>query len=149
MYFLAIFWHNTAISHLVLGPRITAPITTVLTHWGPDKMGAIFQTTFSNACSWMKMNKFLLRFLWSLFPWVQFTHWGWVNVPPLARIMLLGPRQAIIWTSAGILLIQTLGTNWSEILWEIYTFSFKKMRLKVSSAKWRPFWLGPNVLTIF
>ena len=32
-----------------------------------------------------------------------------------------------------------LGTNFSEILIEILTFSFKKMRLKVSSAKWRPF----------
>ena len=29
-----------------------------LTHWGRDKMAAIFQTTFSNAFSWMKMHKF-------------------------------------------------------------------------------------------
>ena len=58
-----------------------------------------------------------------------------------------GRRQAIIWTNAGILLIGPLGTNFSEILIEIYTFSFKKMRLKGSSAKWRPFCLGLNVLT--
>ena len=31
-------------------------------------------------------------------------------------------RQAIIWTNAGILLIQNLGTNFSEILIEILTF---------------------------
>ena len=44
-------------------------------------------------------------------------------------------RQAIILTNAGILLIRTLGTNFSEILNEIHAFSFKKMHLKVSSAK--------------
>ena len=46
-----------------------------------------------------------------------------------------GRRQAIIWTNAGILLIGTLGTNFSEILIEIGIFSFKKMGLNVSSAK--------------
>ena len=38
-----------------------------------------------------------------------------------------GRRQAIIYTNAGILLIRTLGTNFSEILSKINTFSFKKM----------------------
>ena len=57
-----------------------------------------------------------------------------------------GRRQAIIWNNAGILLIGPLGTNFSEILIEMLTFSFKKMWLKVSSAKWRPFCLGLNVL---
>ena len=59
-----------------------------------------------------------------------------------------GRRQAIIWTNAGILLIGNLWTNFSEILIEIQTFSLKKMRLKVSSAKRRPFCLGLNVLTL-
>ena len=31
-----------------------------------EKMAAIFQTTFSNAFSWMKMHEFRLRFHWSL-----------------------------------------------------------------------------------
>ena len=57
-----------------------------------------------------------------------------------------GWRQAIIWSNAGILLIGPLATNFNEILTEILTFSFKKMRLKVSSAKWRPSCLGLNVL---
>ena len=35
-----------------------------------------------------------------------------------------GRRQAIFWTNAGILLIASLGTNFSEILIEIHTFSF-------------------------
>ena len=55
-----------------------------------------------------------------------------------------GRRQAIIWTNAGIVLIGPLGTNSSEILIDIYTFSFKKMHLKMTSGKWRPFCLGPN-----
>ena len=58
-----------------------------------------------------------------------------------------GQRQAIIWTNAIILLIRTLGTNFSEILSEIQTFSFKKTNLKISSGKWRPFCLGLKVLT--
>ena len=57
-------------------------------------------------------------------------------------------HQAIIWTNARLLLIGPLGTNFSQIIIEILTFSFKKMRLKVSSAKWRPFCLGLNVLII-
>ena len=59
-----------------------------------------------------------------------------------------GRRQAIIWTNVGILLIGLLGTNFSEMLIEIHTFSFKKIHLKMSSGKWRPFCLGLNVLTI-
>ena len=41
-------------------------------------MAAIFQTTFSNAFSWMKMYKFRWEFHWSLFPGFQLTifqHW--------------------------------------------------------------------------
>ena len=55
-------------------------------------------------------------------------------------------RQAIIGTNAEMLLIRTLGTNFSEILGEIHSFSFSKMHLKMSSAKWRLFGLGLNEL---
>ena len=58
-----------------------------------------------------------------------------------------GRRQAITWTNAGILLTGPLGTNFSEIVSEIQSSSFKKMHLKMSSVKWRPFCLGLNVLT--
>ena len=87
--------------------------------------------------------------------WEQYlTHWGRVTHICVNNPTIIGSdnglspsrRQAIIWTNAGILLIETLGTNFSEILIEILTFSFKKMRLKVSSAKRRPFCLGLNVL---
>ena len=57
-------------------------------------------------------------------------------------------HQAIIWTNAGISLIRTLGTNLSEILSKIYTFSFKEMHFKKSSANWQPFCPSLNVLII-
>ena len=57
-----------------------------------------------------------------------------------------GRHQAIIWTNDGILLIGPVGTNFSENRSKIHTFSFKKMHLKTSSAKWRPFCLGLDVL---
>ena len=82
------------------------------------------------------------------------THWGRVTHIWVSQLTTIGSdnglspsrRQAIIWTNAGILLIRPLGTNVNEMLIEILTFSFMKMRLKVSSAKWRPFCLGLNVL---
>ena len=82
------------------------------------------------------------------------THWGRVTHIRVVKITIIGSdnglspgrRQAIIWTNAGILLIGPLGTNFIKILIGIQTFSFKKMHLKMSSAKWRPFCLGLNVL---
>ena len=82
------------------------------------------------------------------------THWGRETHICVGKLTIIasdnglspGRRQAIIWTNAGILLIGPLGTNFNEILIEIHTFSFKKMHLKMSSAKWRPFCLGLNVL---
>ena len=56
-------------------------------------------------------------------------------------------RQAINWTNAGKLLLWHLGTNSSEIVIEIHTFSVKYKSLKLSSVNWRPFCLGFNVLT--
>ena len=50
-------------------------------------------------------------------------------------------RQAIIWTNAGVLLI---GTNFSEILIKIQTFSFRKRHMKMSSAKWLQFLSWPH-----
>ena len=43
-------------------------------------------------------------------------------------------------------LIGAWGTNFSDIVIKIRTFSFEKMHLKMSSAKWRPFCQGLNVL---
>ena len=60
----------------------------------------------------------------------ELTHWG--------------GRHAIIWTSAGILLVGPLGTYLNEVLIKIQQFSFKKMHLKMLSAKsilFRPQWV--------
>ena len=83
------------------------------------------------------------------------THWGRLTHLCVSKLTIIssdnglapGRRQTIIWTNDGILLIGPLGTNLSEILIGIQAFSFKKMHLKMSSAKWRPFCLGLNVLT--
>ena len=82
------------------------------------------------------------------------THWGRVTHICVGKLAVIvsdnglspGRRQAIIGTNGGILLIGPLGTNFSEIVIGIQTFSFKKMYLKMSSAKWRPFCLGLNEL---
>ena len=81
------------------------------------------------------------------------THWGRVTHICVSKLTIIGSdnglsperHQAIIWTNAGKLLIGPFWTNFSEISIGILIFSFKKMRLKVSSAKRRPFCLGPNV----
>ena len=57
-------------------------------------------------------------------------------------------RQGIIWTKAVVLLMWNLGTNFSDILSNIHTFSFKKIHLKTSSVKWCPFCLGLNEFMI-
>ena len=85
-----------------------------------------------------------------------FTHWGQVTHICVNKVTAIGSdnglsrgrRQAIIWTNAGILLLGHVGTNFSEILTEIHTFSLKKKHFKMSSAKWRPFYLGLNALRI-
>ena len=82
------------------------------------------------------------------------THWGRVAHICVSKLTIIGSdnglspgrRQAIIWTNAGIVLIGPLGTNFSESLIEIQTFSLNKIRLKMSSAKCCSFCLGLNVL---
>ena len=86
---------------------------------------------------------------------IHLTHWGQVMHICISKLIIIGSDnglspgrpQAIIGTNAGILSIGPIGTNFSEILIEIDTFSFKKVRLKMLSGKWRPFCFGLNVLT--
>ena len=88
----------------------------------------------------------------SLFTWLL-NHWGWVTHICISTLIIIGSdnglspirRQAIISTNAGLLLIRPLETNFSEILIEIHTFSFKKIHMEMF-AKWQPFCLGLNVL---
>ena len=62
----------------------------LLTHFGADKMATIFQTTLSNAFSWMKMYEFLLKVHWDLFLRVLLTifqHWfrWWLGTDQATR----------------------------------------------------------------
>ena len=80
---------------------------------------------------------------------VMLSHWNRVkHIIIIVSDNGLSParRRSIIWTNAGILLIGLLGIHFKEILVETI-FSFKKMHLKMASAKWRLFRLGLNVLT--
>ena len=82
------------------------------------------------------------------------THWGRGTHICVSKLTIIGSdnglspgrRQAIIWTNAGILLIRPSETNFNEMFIEILAFSLMEMCLKVSSAKWRPFHLGLNVI---
>ena len=94
---------------------------------------------------------------WNGCKWVEtLTHWGRVMHICVSKFSILGSdndlspgwRQAIICTNAGLLLIGPLWTDFNGILTKIHTFSFKKMHLKRSSGKWRPFCLSLNVLTL-
>ena len=85
--------------------------------------------------------------IWSLTQWGRVMH---ICVCKLIIIgsdsgLLSGQRQTIIWTNPGML-IGPLVTNFSEILIVILTFSVKKIHLKMSSGKRRPFRLGINLL---
>ena len=120
---------------------------------------------FANSCHMFALSGGILwpwgDFSWQRNGWAEFwwvleylTHWGRVTHICVSKLTIIGSdnglspdrRQAITWTNVGILLIGPLGTNFSEILIKILTFSFKKMRMKVPSAKRRPFCLGLNVL---
>ena len=82
-------------------------------------------------------------------------HWGRVTHICVGNLIIIGSDnglslcrcQAIIWTNAGMLLIRTLGTHFSEMFIKMHTFSCKKMHLKMSSGKCRPFSLGLIVST--
>ena len=67
------------------------------------------------------------------------THWSQVTHICAKKLTTIGSdnglvpggRQAITHTNAGILLISILGTNFSEILIKVNTFSFTKIQLKM------------------
>ena len=81
------------------------------------------------------------------------THWGrlaymsrYTNIVGSDNGLSPGRHQANIGNNAVILLIRPLGKN--KFLIEIHTFTFKKMNVEMSSAKWWPFCLGLNVFNL-
>ena len=102
-------------------------------------------------------NKNLIRnqsIIWTNLGFNVLTHWGRVTHICVSKLTIIGSdnglspdrRQAIIWINARILSIGPLGTHYSEIIIEIYKFSFKKMHLKMLSGKRLPSCLSINVL---
>ena len=83
------------------------------------------------------------------------THSGRVTHICVAKLTIIGsdnglsPRrcQAINSTNAAILIIVSLGTNFSEILNEIKASLLKEICLKMSAAKCCPFRVDLNVFT--
>ena len=102
----------------------------------------------------MVISKYIIYVRIAMLQLMALTHWGQVTHICVSELTVIGSdsglspgwHQAIIWNNAGILLNRTLGTNFSEILGKIHSFSFKKMHLKMSSAKGRLFSLGLNEL---
>ena len=113
---------------------------------------------------WLTINKFFgihliinlpeTLAIWACEIITLLTRWGRVTHICVGKLTIISSdnglsperRQVIIWTNAGVLLIWPLGTNFSEILIEIQTFSLKEIRLEMSSAKWRLFGVGLNKL---
>ena len=79
-----------------------------LTHWGQDKMAAIFQTTFLNAFSWMKIYEFQLKFHWNKGPinnipaFVQVMAWRRPGDKPLSDPMMVKFTKAYMRHSASM-----------------------------------------------
>ena len=102
---------------------------------------SVYSTVYLDADQRKHQSSASLAFVWGIH------RDRWI---PRTKGQLRGKCSHLMTSScAGILLIRPLGTNFSEFLVEILIVSFKKMRLKVSSAKWRLFRLGLNVLTLF
>ena len=72
----------------------------------------------------------------ALFNWGRVTHIydGNRNIIDSDSGLSPGQHQAIIYTNADILLIGPLGTDFSEIVLLIYTFSFKKIHFVYEMA---------------
>ena len=87
----------------------------------------------------------------------ELTHWGRVTHICISKLTIVGSdnglspgrRQAIIWTNNGILLIGPLGTHFSEILIEIYTYSFKKNEYENVIWKTMAILSGPQCVQVF
>ena len=131
---------------------------TGLCEGNPPATGGFLSQRASNAekASHLMTSSYEHKMMWSShFKTVAHAHWGRVTHIWVSKLttsasdnsLSLGRRQPIIWTNAGILLIETLWTKLNEILNEIHRFSFMKRHLKMSSAKWLPFCLDLNVLT--
>ena len=86
--------HNRS---LCICAAVSRLLPTQLSHWDQDKMDAIFQTTFSNAFSWMKIYEFRLSepTLVSLLTHICVTRPQWVKTRH--RIFWINAKAERIW----------------------------------------------------
>ena len=92
-------------------------------------MAAIFQTTYSNAFSWMKMHEFRLRFHWSLFPkgpinkisaLVQIMTWRRSGDKPLSEPMMVSLLTHICVTRPQWVNVGLENCLWPERGWNFH-----------------------------
>ena len=116
-------------------PRLSAIIFCSIT----EATGAHFSETLGNQNSRKKWNDFFVLKHCG----IHLNNWGRVTHICVGKIIVIGSdyglspgrRQAISWTSAGILLIGTSGTNFSR---NSHIF-IQENAFKTSSAEWRLF----------
>ena len=158
---ISIYWHHDIFIYLC-GIRVEKPsyYTTCLRGW---RQALTKMNTTRNVIRLLLVFIKPISNYWKLGDWRRFyticfelhililNHWGKATHICVSKLIIIGSnngftaerRQAIIWTNAGILLIRTLGRDFSEILSTIQTFLFNKMRLK-----WRQFCHGLYVLRL-
>ena len=66
------------------------------------------------------------------------THWGRDKMAAISHICVARPQWVKSWTSADLLLIGSMGMHFSEIWIKNTYISYKKMHLKMLSAKFSP-----------
>ena len=106
----------------------------------------ITEYSASKICWWVNTKNIQINSSFVISYKSPLTHWCWMMYICISNLTIIGLdngllpgwHQAIIWTNVGILLVRTLGTNLSEIFIKIYTFSFKKMYLKMSAILSQP-----------
>ena len=114
-----------------------------LTHWGWDKMAAIFQTTSSNAFSWVKMNEISLFIpigpINNMPALVQIMAWRRPGDKPLSEPMVVGLLTHICVTRPQWVNTLRLRQNGRHFLDDIVEWIFLKMYGFRSGFHWSLF----------
>ena len=124
--------HQQPLFWFSLPKKIPFSAAEELTHWGQDKMAAIFQAAFSNASSWIKNVWISIKIS------LQFVPKGPINnIPGLVQIMAWRRTGDKPLSEAMLTYCQL--DSWEQILVkfksDFLSFSFPKMHFKLSSAK--------------
>ena len=132
----AITWANdgymACLGHHELEPSLRGMSPGHGRDWYPDIILSL-QTTATHLVRSSTSEGILLE-TDSQMSYLLLTQWDLVTHIQVNKLTIIGSDngllpdrcQAIIWANAGITLIRTQGTNFSEIVIEIHTFSFKQ-----------------------